>query len=61
MIEKEEQIDYLRIGNKVIGKTVYGRFFAGEIVSILEKTVIVQRGVNLEVMRKKEIVYYERN
>lgn len=55
MIDKKEQEEYVKIGNKVMGKTVRGQLFEGEIVKILENTLIVQHGVNIEMIRKNEI------
>lgn len=58
-MNQRESLEYLKIGNKVVGKTVYGIFFSGEVVSILENTIVVQCGVELEVVPKKEIIYFK--
>lgn len=57
-MKKIKKKNDLQIGKKVVGKTVYGKFLSGEVVNILENTIIVQRDVKLEVMLKKEVIYF---
>lgn len=44
-----------RHGMKIIGLTVYRERIEGKVVNVLDNTLIVQKGIHLEVIRKKDI------
>lgn len=49
----------LTIGKKVKGLTASNIYFEGEIIKVLQNTVILKKGVQTEVVRKENILPIE--
>lgn len=43
------------------GRTVSKKYFVGEVVNILNNTIIVRKGAEAEVIRKSDIIRIKKN